>query len=500
MSPTRTCSTWVKAVFQLLSLVLLVGAASAAGSATLSVQPQAGEPASKVSVSGSGMAAFEEVVLRYDGAALATARANAAGSFEKDGVEIPASALPGRRPLAAVGRSSGTRATALFLVRSNWPQFHRGSFRHGEVPHENVLGPDNVSQLRLLWNVPSGLHVDSAIQGSPVVANGLVFILASDHKQGRLLALDAATGARRWTKPLGPSYWCGTTPAVAQGRVYAPVAGLMTAYDARSGTLRWRAGESDCSVPATPTLAGGKLFTIAASGPYLQARDAASGKLLWSALACVGPSDSCESIASIFGPLAAGDGAVYATTYVGGMMAFDANTGRKRWSRSVGGGYVIDSAPVVEGDVVYISVHDSRLYALNRHTGATLWSAPTGDYNHATPALADGVLYVGSDGNGLRAIDAKTGAKRWEQGAVGVVRTSPAVANGVVYLGAGDGRLYALHAQTGAVLYSRQVAPAGRLLSPSPAVVDGVVYVGTGDRMMAFGLKSEAAATADTER
>jgi hypothetical protein len=48
-------------------------------------------------------------------------------------------------------------------------------------------------------------------------------------------------------------------------------------------------------------------------------------------------------------------------------------------------------------------------------------------------------------------------------------------------------------AQSGAVLYSRQIAPAGRLLSPSPAVADGVVYVGTGDRLLAFGLKSSAA-------
>lgn len=52
------------------------------------------------------MAAFEEVVLRYDGAALATTHANASGAFEDDEIRIPASALPGRRPLVAVGRSS----------------------------------------------------------------------------------------------------------------------------------------------------------------------------------------------------------------------------------------------------------------------------------------------------------------------------------------------------------------------------------------------------------
>jgi outer membrane protein assembly factor BamB len=492
MSAIRTCGTWVRAAFQLLSLLALIAAAPAVVSATLSVQPQAGEPASTVSVSGSGMAAFEEVVLRYDGAALATARANAAGAFTQDKVEIPASALPGRRPIAAVGRSSGTRATVPFLVRTNWPQFHRGSFRHGETPHENVLGPDNVAQLQLLWDIPTGLYVDGALQGSPVVANGLVYILTSDYEQGRLLALDAATGTRRWSQPIGYSHGCGATPAVAQGRVYAPASGRMAAFDPRTGAVRWRVGESFCAMPSTPTVVDGKLFTATHGGPNLDARDATSGKLLWRRRVCIRFGDGSCLYASPFGPLAAGDGIVYVTNYAGGMAAYDVDTGHQLWSRLVGSGNLISTAPVVEGDVVYISVNDGRVHALNRLTGAELWSAPVGRFNHSTPALASGVLYAGSDSNGITAIDAKTGTVRWQQSAVGSVRTSPAVANGVVYLGAGDGRLYALDTQTGAVLYSRSIAPPGRLLSPSPAVADGVVYVGTGDRLLAFGLKPGA--------
>jgi outer membrane protein assembly factor BamB len=357
-------------------------------------------------------------------------------------------------------------------VRTNWPQFHRGSFRHGETPHENVLGPDNVAQLRLLWNVPSGLHIEFAIQGSPVVANGLVYFLTSDNEQGQLLVLDARTGARRWTKPLGARPWCGATPAVAQGRVYAPVAGRMAAYDARTGALRWRAGSSACAAPMTPTVGGTKLFTTTPASPnYVQARDTASGRLLWSRQMCFSLPDGGCFYGTSNGPIAAGDGIVYVTNGSGGMAAHDADTGRQLWSRVVGAGNFINTAPVVEGDVVYISVHDGRVHALNRLTGAELWSAPVGNYNHTTPALANGVLYVGSDTRGITAIDAKTGAVRWQQTAVGSVRTSPAVANGVLYLGAGD----------------------GRLLSPSPAVADGVVYVGTGDRLLAFGLRSSAA-------
>ena len=477
--------TWVKAGSQVLSLAAVVGAVSLSHGATLTVQPRAGEPATQVDLRGSGMAAFEAVELRYDGKVLGVARANAEGTFKTGDVEIPASALPGRKPIVAVGRSSGTRATVPFLVRTNWPQFHRGTFRHGEVPHENVLGPDNVAQLRMLWDVPSGSYVHLAIHGSPVLSNGLVYILTSSVVQGRLLALDAATGAQRWSQPIGYSSGCGATPAVVQGLVYAPASRRMAAFDARTGAVRWRAGDAWCSASATPTVLKGKLFTTT-SGPNVEARDARSGKLLWSRRVCIGKPPGCF-YATTFGPLAAGDGIVYVTNYGGSMAAYDMETGRQLWSRIVGSG-VIDSAPVVEGDVVYVSVHDDYLYALNRRTGAELWRAPTGHFNHSTPALAYGLLYVGSDGNGVSAIDAQTGAVRWQQTAVGVVRTSPAVANGVVYIGAGDGRLYALDARTGAVLHSRPIAPAGRILSVSPVVADGKVYVGTGDRLLAFGL------------
>lgn len=481
-----------RAVLRWLSCAALLAAAPLVHGATLAVQPRSGEPATKVDLRGGGMAAFESVELIYDGVGLGVVQANVEGMFEADDVVIPAAALPGRRPIAAQGRNSGTRATVPFLVRTNWPQFHRGTFRHGETPHENVLGPDNVVQMRLLWDVPAGLQIDLAMQGSPVLANGLVYLLTSSTVQGRLLALDATTGAQRWSQPIGYSpAGCGATPAVVQGRVYAPASRRMAAFDARTGAVRWRVGEALCSASATPTVVNGKLFTTTFGGSNVEARDATSGKLLWSRRVCIGTPPSC-SYASSYGPLAAGDGIVYVTNSSGAMAAYDMDTGRQLWSRRVGVG-VIDSAPVIEGDVVYISVHDDRLYALNRRTGTELWSAPTGHFNHSTPALAYGLLYVGSDGDGLTAIDAATGTVRWQQRAVGIVRTSPAVANGVVYLGAGDGRLYALDARTGAVLHNRPVAPAGRLLSPSPAVANGVLYVGTGDRLLAFGLKPRTA-------
>ncbi|WP_407655805.1 PQQ-binding-like beta-propeller repeat protein [Azohydromonas lata] len=211
-----------RTALQRLGCTVLLAALPLAYAATLAVQPQAGEPASQVDLRGAGMAPFEDVELRYDGTALGTARADASGVFKANDVVIPASALPGSRPIVAVGRGSGTRASGPFLVRTNWPQFHRGTFRHGETPHEQRLGPDNVARLRLLWGVPTGDPADPPLRGAPVLADGLVYVLTSSLKQGRLLALNAATGAQSWSRFTGFSAYCDASPAVAQGRVYAP--------------------------------------------------------------------------------------------------------------------------------------------------------------------------------------------------------------------------------------------------------------------------------------
>lgn len=150
------------------------------------------------------------------------------------------------------------------------------------MPHENVVGPGNVARLRLLWNVPTGLDVDSDMRGSPVVANGLVYVLAWDCEGGHLLALDAATEVRRSTQPSRAEYWCGATPAVAQGRVVAPAQSRMMAFDARTGAVRWRSEDTapDCPFGMTPTVMDGKLFSATFAEPRLEARNAVSGRLL----------------------------------------------------------------------------------------------------------------------------------------------------------------------------------------------------------------------------
>ncbi len=146
---------------------------------------------------------------------------------------------------------------------------------------------------REIWRVP--LKQDdpkgspSGLQDTPAVANGTVF--AATWGDG-LLALDAATGRRKW------QYGAGSTilnsPAVAYGKVYITDDGKLIALDATTGKEEWRLGDEGFSTTA-PFIAGHVVYftsTGATSlaipfltepewGGYIYAVDARTGRELW---------------------------------------------------------------------------------------------------------------------------------------------------------------------------------------------------------------------------
>jgi polyvinyl alcohol dehydrogenase (cytochrome) len=94
------------------------------------------------------------------------------------------------------------------------------------------------------------------------------------------------------------------------------------------------------------------------------------------------------------------------------------------WRTSVGA--TISAAPTVVNGVVYVGAWDGNFYALDALTGATLWTAfvgvaPAPPDNSCMPgigvssqaAVADDVVYVGGGDSRVYALDRHTGAIRW---------------------------------------------------------------------------------------
>lgn len=135
---------------------------------------------------------------------------------------------------------------------------------------------------RELWRHQGGtddlLHNQVGFQSSPAVAGDTVYVGGRD---ARLHALDARTGALRWQFATGVS-WVVSSPAVAGERVVFATSdsSRLHVVDARSG--RGLIDEDTSAfVFSSPVIAGDVLLVGVLNGT-LQARDLASGALLWS--------------------------------------------------------------------------------------------------------------------------------------------------------------------------------------------------------------------------
>jgi quinoprotein glucose dehydrogenase len=74
---------------------------------------------------------------------------------------------------------------------SEWPVYGGpGQTRYSPL---NQINRSNVRNLQVAWTYDAGEQ--GGLQTSPIVVNGVLYVLTPTHK---VVALDAATGARRW--------------------------------------------------------------------------------------------------------------------------------------------------------------------------------------------------------------------------------------------------------------------------------------------------------------
>jgi outer membrane protein assembly factor BamB len=337
-------------------------------------------------------------------------------------------------------RLRGWYAAAPALAGADWPQGGNGPARPGANPSETVLTSTSVRGLGQAWTAAAG-----QTQAAPAVAGGAVYAGSFD---GKVHALDPATGATVWTAATGAAVL--SSPAVAGGLVYVGSGDRkLYALDADTGATVWTVSTGG-AVDAAPAVAGGVVYAGSADRK-LYAVDAVTGATRWSATTG-GP---------VLDPPAVAGGVVYASSRDGNAYAFDAATGAPAWTTPVGGNPMFGlgpsvTGPVVAGGRVFVGGNrDGRLYALDAASGAVLWTLNPREVLVGNPAVAGGRLYVNLSGLHLRALDPATGATIWSVDGnqfAPVSSTGPVVANGVLYHGTGSGVLVARDAVTGAVL------------------------------------------------
>ena len=200
-------------------------------------------------------------------------------------------------------------------------------FQAPAAPGNALLDAVEPDSGALRWQLPL---TGTVLVSEPLIDNGLLFITkdhptATDQPYAQdLLALDAATGALRWSVPLGAR----TQPILAAGlgRVYAPTEdGWFWALDETSGAVVWKVhfrNGSPYNFNTSPVRLAGNALYFSDTESDLFALDAATGGQLWKVpLDAYGSQRPAESSGRLY--LGLGNGL---------LVAIDAKNGNTLWT------------------------------------------------------------------------------------------------------------------------------------------------------------------------
>lgn len=199
--------------------------------------------------------------------------------------------LPEFKQLPAADVASLRPASGQSPDHASWQRSHGNEFSDKFSTLDQIT-PANVERLAPAWVHKSGVDLGDVskigltVQTNPIYAGSRVFVT---DLEGRLLALDPATGKELWRLELpspvarrGLLWSAGTEPA--QARLYVPAGDGVYAVAAASGQIVRSFGANgkvgDQLSLITPSIVGDRLI-IATLKPAVEAYDLATGALLW---------------------------------------------------------------------------------------------------------------------------------------------------------------------------------------------------------------------------
>jgi outer membrane protein assembly factor BamB len=329
-------------------------------------------------------------------------------------------------------------------VKIPWPMYGFDAARRRAPGGMKVRPP-----YRPIWSFRAG-HL---VEFPPAVAYHLLFFA---NGKGTLYAVRAGRGLQVWS--YHTRRCTAASPAVAGETVYmtfmnkppcnttrSGIDGLLVALDVFTGNVRWRKtiGPSESS----PAVADGVVYVGDWNG-RVYAFNAASGRLRWSFAADGKVKDG----------IAYSGGRVYFGTYGHHVYSLNARNGKQIWRASaqqrLGSLATFYSTPAVAYGRVYIGGTDRKVYSFGASSGKLRWSHGTGGYVYGSPAVWQKRVYIGSFDHNLYAFDAATGDRIWSFKANDQISGSPVVIDGLVYFSSLGARTYALDARSGKLVWS----------------------------------------------
>lgn len=237
----------------------------------------------------------------------------------------------------------------------------------------------NASNGSLLWSYDIG-----PVYSSPDVINGVVYIAADS----TVYAFNALNGVKLWNNTISSAYWAiESSPAVANGVLFIGSNNHnLYALNATNGKQLW-AYTTGLWVQSSPVVSNGVVYVESDDG-NLYALNAATGQKLWSS--GIATSASVDSLPALANNI------IYILSNNDSVCALTAKAGVQLWSSNIS---ECQPDPIVVGNILYIG-GDNNIYALNDTNGNLLWTYSNTGLINSSPTYANGVVYVDStDGN-----------------------------------------------------------------------------------------------------
>lgn len=373
-------------------------------------------------------------------------------------------------------------------LASDWPQF-RGA---------NSSGVSMDTGLPVEWNPGTNLRWKAELPGrgvsSPIVAAGRAYVTAATgYQQDRLhvLCFEVATGKPLWHRQMSATgntlchpktSTAAATPVSDGDRVYALFAtGDLVCFD-RDGNLIWyRSLEHDyptisnnVGMASSPILWNDELILVmeTAGDSFAAAIDKNTGKNRWK----IERNRDINWVTPLM--LVQGASAEVLFQSAPEISAYDARTGKKRWSFESKGLATIPS-PITAHGILYLPASGQVLAVQpgsEQMPAKQLWQSNKLKTSYGSPLFYEDRIYTISNPVGIVACVAADGTFLWQSERLnGQFSASPV---------AGDGKLYFVNEEgTTTVMQS---GPAPKILATNrleetvmatPAIADGALFI-----------------------
>ncbi|MBI2619004.1 MAG: PQQ-binding-like beta-propeller repeat protein [Ignavibacteriales bacterium] len=253
---------------------------------------------------------------------------------------------------------------------------------------------------------------ESAVVGTPVL-DGSSVILATAGKAETIVSYNLQRGRQNWAFHAGP---VESSPLLYGGHVYvATVGGDVYCLQKETGEEVWKfeGEEKDRrkgfrSSPSTD----GKLILFGSDSGTLYALNRTNGDIAW----------TLATGASIFASPVVSSHTVIVGNLKGILFAVDSERGTIRWTYDVGS--PVYAAVAVDEALIYCSAANGTVYAIDS-SGDLKWKFPTKAILNSAPLVSGDFLFVGSMDRVLYTLDRSSGKEVWRFQSEGRIRVSP---------------------------------------------------------------------------